>query len=170
MPLKLSVLPNITFSVILADILPYVQLATSALSFLKTIVESQVQQVLNIGNIRSASTKFTFLYLIYAAGEVSSKLVFFSSDFFFMFLFTVYFEGVRVQELEAMMWFLFLTMFITQVVLALFLWMDLNPLRTCLDFLRVSFDIRKTFSLLVPLNFVTGRREETKWDPFETSV
>ncbi len=59
--------------------MPYLQLATSAASFFKTIAESQVLQVLNIGSIRGISTKFILLYLLYAAGEVSAKLFFYIS-------------------------------------------------------------------------------------------
>ncbi len=130
--------------------------------------------MLKIGKIRSASTTFTLLYLIYAAGEFSSKLVFFSSDYLFLFLIKDYVKGFRFQGLEGVLSCVGVTMFwvmvMAQAFLALRLWMRLNPLRTRLDFFSVSFNIRLTCSPLVPLNFVTGRREETRWDPFETSV
>ncbi len=120
--------------------------------------------MLKIGKIRSASTTFTLLYLIYAAGEVSIRLVFFSSGHLFLFLIKDYVKGIRVQGLggviEGVRLPLLSVMFMAQGFLVM-RFMGLS---------RSNVIVKSVASLLVPLNFVTEQRAKTRWDAFEASV
>ena len=60
------------------DILPYIQMATSLVSFVKAVMESQQDQGKKIGQVRQTGFYFTIFYILFALGESASKIFLFS--------------------------------------------------------------------------------------------